>query len=619
MLALRLSSRVPLNHLCRAHLFKCKQRPRTMITSAQKRALQKEQIDGSGKKSNLGNNSTAKPPIAGASPTVVASNGGGSASTVPLLLAATGAVGAGAYYMDLIPFGEASKEVTESDEALSGDVETVEQEVEEKIVGDAKEMDEVMIEVSQKKEEIKSESASFDTNRVTSIHVPSTKGRRTVPQPEIAHREGGSRVSVENFSAVYGGNTTSIEEKSIAKAPTKGPATTDNGSRLKSPPLENDFIDADLAKAHASMKASINESYLQDLDGLSPGELRIRVVQLASEMSDRTKWEAVRLREFLAMKEKEVGDKYLDMMQKQRLEYENLHALRMREQEAHITKTANEALEAKDKSIESVVNAASVAQEVEYKAALKTSEELFEREINAKYESEFGAKLAEAKSLFANDLQEKIALLVNLAKRLETAEQHLKISRNFESGSQRAHRVSAAALALAEKMETNKGATEEFVALKSAAVENGVIASALDKIPLTVKKGIPTLPELQSKFDEVYSVSRQAAYVPRGRSGLEGQLAGKVFATLSLPPTHDKPPPTSESQGKMADYILARATYHIKLGDLEQAVKDLDQLSGQVAFSVKDWKSAAMDRVAVDKALKVIKMECALMNQNMVA
>eukprot|EP01083_Nonionella_stella_P292692 995515_1 len=280
MLALRLSGRVPLNHLCRAHLLKSEQRSRTMITSAQKRALQKEQIDGSGKKSNLGSNSTAKPPIAGASPTVVAGSGGGSASTVPLLLAATGAAGAGAYYMDLIPFGESSKEVTGSDEALSGDVEAVEQQVEEKIVGDTKEMDEIMIEDSQKKEEIKSESASFDTNRVTTIHAPSTKGRRIVPQPEILHREGGSRVSVEKFSAVYGGNTTTIEEKSTAKASTKGPTTADYERRLKSPPLENDFIDAELAKAHASVKASINESYLQNLDSSPPGELRIRIVQL---------------------------------------------------------------------------------------------------------------------------------------------------------------------------------------------------------------------------------------------------------------------------------------------------------------------------------------------------
>ncbi len=305
-------------------------------------------------------------------------------------------------------------------------------------------------------------------------------------------------------------------------------------------------------------------------------------------------------------------------MQKQRLEFEDLLARRLREQEANITKAANDALEAKDKSIQSVVNAAASAQEQEYNAALKSSEARMEREINAKYESEFGSKLAEAKNEYLNDLKGKIASIDLLSKRLKEAQDNLQISRNFESGSQRAHRVSAAALALSEKMESSKGAAEEYAALKSAAVENGVIASALETIPTSVKKGIPTLPELQGSFDGVYNISRQAAYVPKGRSGVEGQLAGKLFAKLTVPPASDASPPADESDsGKMADYILARAKQHIEIGELEAAVSDLDQLSGQVAFTVKDWKSAAMDRIAVEKALKVIKMECALMNKNM--
>jgi mitofilin len=48
---------------------------------------------------------------------------------------------------------------------------------------------------------------------------------------------------------------------------------------------------------------------LKGLDDLSSSELRVKVVQLATEMGERAKWEAVRLREFLALKEKEVGEK----------------------------------------------------------------------------------------------------------------------------------------------------------------------------------------------------------------------------------------------------------------------------------------------------------------------
>ena len=333
----------------------------------------------------------------------------------------------------------------------------------------------------------------------------------------------------------------------------------------------------------------------------------------------------------------------METMQKQRFEFEDLLARRLREQEGTITKAANDALEKKDKSIQAVIDAATSAQQAEYEEALKSNTELVQSSLSARYESQFATKLAEEKANFIKDLNEKVAQIDDFKNRLQQAEQNLQISRNFESGSQRAHRVSAAALAFAEKMESNKGAGEELAALKAAAVESGVIASALEKIPSTIKSGIPTLPELQANFDDVHNVGRevsqiscliskmrfyfftqpstlflsQAAYVPVGRSGIGAQLAGKVFASVAVQPSPDATSPPVDDEGKTSDYILACAKRHVKLGELEQAISALDQLKGQSAFTVKAWKSAAMDRVAVEKALKVIKMECALLNKTM--
>lgn len=64
-----------------------------------------------------------------------------------------------------------------------------------------------------------------------------------------------------------------------------------------------------LRKAHQVLRDSVDESLFSDLENLTAAELRIRVVQLGTEMADRTKWEAVRLKEFMTMKEKEVGEK----------------------------------------------------------------------------------------------------------------------------------------------------------------------------------------------------------------------------------------------------------------------------------------------------------------------
>ena len=61
--------------------------------------------------------------------------------------------------------------------------------------------------------------------------------------------------------------------------------------------------------SHQTVWSALDDAYFKDLDELSTAQLKARVVQLASEMKDRTKWEAVRLKELLAMKEKEAAEK----------------------------------------------------------------------------------------------------------------------------------------------------------------------------------------------------------------------------------------------------------------------------------------------------------------------
>ena len=52
-----------------------------------------------------------------------------------------------------------------------------------------------------------------------------------------------------------------------------------------------------------------------------------------------------------------------------------------------------------------------------------------------------------------------------------------------------------------------------YIFPQAAASENGVIASALEKIPASIKAGIPTQPELQANFGNVYSVARQVSFL----------------------------------------------------------------------------------------------------------
>ena len=63
--------------------------------------------------------------------------------------------------------------------------------------------------------------------------------------------------------------------------------------------------------------------------------------------------------------------------------------------------------------------------------------------------------------------------------------------------------------------------------------------------------------------------------------------------------------------------MLARAGKFVQLGVLESAVNELNGLKFQAAFTVKDWKQDATNRVMVNRMLKVIKMECSLFNESL--
>lgn len=70
--------------------------------------------------------------------------------------------------------------------------------------------------------------------------------------------------------------------------------------------------DGALQEAHTELaKLSSFDVMGLDLDKMTKSQLKVRLVQMARDLEERTKWEAVRLQEFLSMKEKEVEDKYV--------------------------------------------------------------------------------------------------------------------------------------------------------------------------------------------------------------------------------------------------------------------------------------------------------------------
>lgn len=299
------------------------------------------------------------------------------------------------------------------------------------------------------------------------------------------------------------------------------------------------------------------------------------------------------------------------------MEAESTMTQKLREQEYELTSQAQKAIQEKEVALQAIVDNSLKIQEQQFNEEKESFEKKTEEAISAKYEELFGKSMAETKQNFAQKMEQKAQQIQALSKKLADLEFALQNTRSYQTGSVQAHRMSAAALSLIDKLESSKPAGAAVAALRAVAEDNAVIVSALDALPTSAaSSGIATLQELQTRFEEqVHKKCRQAALVPAGQQGLEGQLLGMVFSTLKFPPGPDDAAPESEKDA--AEFVLARARRHLQLGELERAVEQMEKLTGQPGFVAKDWTQKAKDRVAVEKALKVIRLECALANESM--
>eukprot|EP00980_Cylindrotheca_fusiformis_P023473 scaffold10507_cov128-Cylindrotheca_fusiformis.AAC.6 len=568
---------------------------RSFATSRQKRALNEQQL---GKAASSSSSNTPPPP---APPAKDGKATGGGSSILPIVGVLAVAGGAGAYYMDLIP------DMPSSDSTPTLPVKNNAKPADEpKQEAPQKETPKVKKESKKEKKEEAAPAAPVKEegptgNRVLNITLPEGSSYSAAPAPITEHPAGGNRVKMEPAKE---GNS---PEANAA-------ASVDNALKELQREISKDDTTRSLIEAHKDL-AKLTSMDLSELDEMSMTQLKVRLVQMTKDMEERTKWEAVRLKEFLAMKEKEVEDKYALVLKKQRLEADSLLEQRMREQKDKLETQAKASLKEKEEALQAIVENSLKIQEQQYEDEKATFEKMADEKYNSKYEELFGTALRKAKEEFASRMEQKVQQIEALGKKLSDLEFALKSSKDYKSGSLQAHRMSAAALAFIDKMESSEPAGSSLEALKAVSDSNPVIQAVIGALPTSVaSSGIPTLQELQTEFEEqVHAKCRQAAMVPKGQGGLEGQLLGMAFATLKFPPGPEDTAPESEKDD--AEFVLARARRYVQLGELEQAVVQMEKLKGQPAFTAKDWTAQAKERLAVEKALKVIRTECALANE----
>lgn len=271
-------------------------------TSRQKRSLDKQQIQGTKASAPAAAPVSAAAPASSApSPSPAASGGGsggapasgsgGGSGALFGIVAAVGAGGALAYYNGIF---DAAKE----EEAKPKTAAAVEEEEAPKKEEEQTQVPDIIEEDKSAIVDKADSPGPAEEEEVVVVEDPE-------PIPVVTHKEKATDTPEGGPEAVVA----AVEESPAPVAPILQESKIMEELEKVKAQLSKES-DKALTQAHSEL-AKLSILNLDNLDDMTNTQLKVRIVQMAKDMEDRTKWEAVRLQEFLGMKEKEVEDKYV--------------------------------------------------------------------------------------------------------------------------------------------------------------------------------------------------------------------------------------------------------------------------------------------------------------------
>ncbi|EDQ86742.1 uncharacterized protein MONBRDRAFT_33745 [Monosiga brevicollis MX1] len=140
---------------------------------------------------------------------------------------------------------------------------------------------------------------------------------------------------------------------------------------------------------------------------------------------------------------------------------------------------------------------------------------------------------------------------------------------------------------------------QELQHLKALGRDDTFIAAVVHSLPRdALQRGVPSAHDIYANFDQVKAAVRKVAYVsPEG--GFWSIVASHVISAL-----------TFETRGLVAgqdvNSILARAQYYLESDDLDQAAREMNQLTGLAKQMAYDWLQDARQHLAVAQSLKLV-------------
>ncbi|XP_038070737.1 MICOS complex subunit MIC60-like [Patiria miniata] len=150
----------------------------------------------------------------------------------------------------------------------------------------------------------------------------------------------------------------------------------------------------------------------------------------------------------------------------------------------------------------------------------------------------------------------------------------------------------------------------QIVAVTDAAEDNAFVDAVVKSIPeKALIQGVQTEEALRQRWEDVNRVCRRVSMVDESGSGLAKYLLSFLQSLLIFPQrTPSTPLPNQEIDPDTLDTfrLLDFASYYIEQGDLEQAVRYINQLQGMPRKVVADWLREARLLLETSQAANVL-------------
>ncbi|CAN0158567.1 unnamed protein product, partial [Ectocarpus fasciculatus] len=235
----------------------------------------------------------------------------------------------------------------------------------------------------------------------------------------------------------------------------------------------------------------------QDLKDLDEDSLRFRVAQLATELQERTKWEALRLMDGVQKKEAEISDKYESLLSEQKEMYDGETGRALREQEKELSAEFVEKYGGQLRvHLEHQAN--------EFKEALHANAVAGREALEQELETRHAEVVAELQAQDLDRSEKVVAELRELSSKAENKIMEVEAARNAEEAerlaSEKVHRVTHATLSLTERFTSSAPIKKELDNLRRLAGGDALLEAAAESIPAdAAAKGIPTVSQLKQR------------------------------------------------------------------------------------------------------------------------